>query len=181
MNFIFKTWISGGWTMIPLVFVCIFMSYFGITLLINSKRFKNIILDDYNILHLNKEITKSKLLKDFEEKFNTRFNLLNQTFSILKTLVAMAPLVGLLGTVHGMLTTFKVLAVEGGGKLSESLSAGISLALYPPEIGLCIALVGLILIYFIQKNFNECYANYVKLESQHIQKYLMSNIYENSK
>jgi biopolymer transport protein ExbB len=50
----------------------------------------------------------------------------------------------------GMLVTFQSIAL-GGGQMSEMMSAGISQALFPPEVGLCVALPGLALVYLIKR------------------------------
>ena len=61
------------------------------------------------------------------------------------TLVTAAPLLGLLGTVIGMLTTFKGLAVSSGATL-DLVAGGISEALITTQTGLVLAIPGLFLI-----------------------------------
>jgi biopolymer transport protein ExbB len=61
---------------------------------------------------------------------------------LIATLVAIAPLLGLLGTVTGMIETFDSLAemalfTQGGG-----IAAGISTALYTTQMGLAVAIPG---------------------------------------
>ncbi len=58
--------------------------------------------------------------------------------SLLKLIAAAAPLLGLLGTVIGMIETFDVIAVHGSGDASK-LSGGISTALVTTELGLLVA------------------------------------------
>ena len=59
---------------------------------------------------------------------------------VMKVCVATAPLIGLLGTVTGMLTTFGGLAKGGGEQTMNIISKGISEALTTTETGLIIAL-----------------------------------------
>lgn len=59
----------------------------------------------------------------------------------IKTLVALAPLLGLLGTVTGMIGVFDVLAINGGGD-ARSMSAGVSKATIPTMAGMVAALSG---------------------------------------
>ncbi|TIH15923.1 MotA/TolQ/ExbB proton channel family protein [Marinifilum sp. JC120] len=59
-------------------------------------------------------------------------------------LAAIAPLLGLLGTVTGMITTFDVIAQFGTGN-ARALASGISEALVTTQSGLVIAVPGLIL------------------------------------
>jgi biopolymer transport protein ExbB len=63
--------------------------------------------------------------------------------TVLRALVAAAPLLGLLGTVKGMVDTFFVLSTHGVGSL-EQLSGGISEALVTTQVGLIVAVPGLI-------------------------------------
>jgi biopolymer transport protein ExbB len=51
---------------------------------------------------------------------------------------AIAPLLGLLGTVTGMITTFKVITLYGTGD-PKLMSSGISEALVATKWGLCVA------------------------------------------
>jgi biopolymer transport protein ExbB len=62
----------------------------------------------------------------------------------LKVLAATAPLMGLLGTVSGMIRTFEVIRVVGTGN-AQSLSGGIAEALVTTEIGLWIAIPSVLL------------------------------------
>jgi biopolymer transport protein ExbB len=57
---------------------------------------------------------------------------------------AAAPLLGLLGTVTGMIKTFNLITIFGTGD-AKSLSSGISEALVTTELGLCVAIPSLIL------------------------------------
>ena len=57
---------------------------------------------------------------------------------------ATAPLLGLLGTVTGMINTFKLITLFGTGD-AKSLSSGISEALITTEFGLIVAIPALIL------------------------------------
>lgn len=62
---------------------------------------------------------------------------------ILQALTAVAPLLGLLGTVKGMITTFIALGSRGMTSM-DILSTGISEALITTQVGLVIALPGLV-------------------------------------
>jgi biopolymer transport protein ExbB len=62
---------------------------------------------------------------------------------IIKTLVALCPLLGLLGTVTGMIEVFEVMAFSGTGN-PRSMAAGVSRATIPTMAGMVAALSGLI-------------------------------------
>ncbi|HHD79805.1 MAG TPA: MotA/TolQ/ExbB proton channel family protein, partial [Epsilonproteobacteria bacterium] len=67
-------------------------------------------------------------------------------YSILvKTIVVLAPLVGLLGTVMGMIETFDALQTGSMFSQGASISGGISKALFTTELGLVVAVPGLII------------------------------------
>ncbi len=67
-------------------------------------------------------------------------------YSILvKTIVVMAPLIGLLGTVVGMIETFDALQNNVMFSQGDSISGGISKALFTTELGLIVAVPGLII------------------------------------
>lgn len=65
-------------------------------------------------------------------------------------LAAVAPLLGLLGTVTGMISTFQVIAVHGTGN-AKALAGGISEALVTTQSGLVVALPGLFMGNFIRR------------------------------
>jgi biopolymer transport protein ExbB len=62
--------------------------------------------------------------------------------ALIKSLIAICPLLGLLGTVTGMIKVFDVMAVLGTGN-ARAMSAGISMATIPTMAGLVIALSAL--------------------------------------
>jgi len=60
--------------------------------------------------------------------------------TVLRALIAIAPLLGLLGTVFGMMATF---GAVGGREVTESVAAGISTALITTQFGLFVAIPGM--------------------------------------
>jgi biopolymer transport protein ExbB len=71
----------------------------------------------------------------------------NVTGSIpmIQTLVALCPLLGLLGTVTGMIRVFQVMALSGSGNI-RAMAAGVSQATVPTMAGMVGALSGVLLI-----------------------------------
>jgi biopolymer transport protein ExbB len=67
---------------------------------------------------------------------------LTRYLSVIKVLVAVCPLLGLLGTVTGMIHVFDVLAIQGNGN-ARAMAAGISMATTPTMAGMVVALSGL--------------------------------------
>ena len=83
---------------------------------------------------------------------------------VLKAIVVAAPLLGLLGTVKGMIATFSVLSTRGTASM-ESLSAGISEALVTTQVGLVVALPGLIGAYVISRRLADLEGTLDRVES----------------
>jgi biopolymer transport protein ExbB len=84
---------------------------------------------------------------------------------VINTLVAAAPLAGLLGTVMGMLAMFSGLS-QGKGKAGMQLVAdGMQEALITTQTGLTIALPGLFIALIIKSRRDRIRANLVRLES----------------
>ena len=66
---------------------------------------------------------------------------INQYLPVIKTLVALCPLLGLLGTVTGMIEVFNIMAVTGGGD-AKSVAGGVQQATIPTMAGMVAALSG---------------------------------------
>lgn len=66
---------------------------------------------------------------------------LSERILLIKTLVAMCPLIGLLGTVTGMIAVFEIMAVQGTGN-PRLMASGISMATIPTMAGMVAALSG---------------------------------------
>ena len=74
---------------------------------------------------------------------------LKRNVRVLNATATLAPLLGLLGTVIGMIESFNALGAKAGGAKSEALARGISLALVSTAIGLGIAIVSVSLYYYL--------------------------------
>lgn len=85
----------------------------------------------------------------YEEVLSTRLKL-NRLLPFVAIAAASAPLLGLLGTVTGIMNTFKMITVFGTGD-AKSLSGGISEALITTEYGLIVAIPSLLLHAFLSR------------------------------
>jgi biopolymer transport protein ExbB len=74
------------------------------------------------------------------ERFRPRFE---RSHAVLATIVTAAPLLGILGTVLGIITAFDLMSAEGGVADVASVAAGIAEALITTAFGLIVALVTL--------------------------------------
>ncbi|MFI0434411.1 MAG: MotA/TolQ/ExbB proton channel family protein [Parachlamydiaceae bacterium] len=86
---------------------------------------------DYLASHLSTEVAQ-------QVKF------LEKHLYILSTTVSLAPFLGLLGTVWGILTTFSELQAQSGGNTHQMVLGGLSLALATTVLGLLDAIPALI-------------------------------------
>ena len=66
-----------------------------------------------------------------------------QNVGLTKAMVALAPLLGLLGTVTGMVTVFDVMALSSGSD-AQAMSGGVSRATIPTMAGMVASLSGII-------------------------------------
>jgi len=74
----------------------------------------------------------------------------NQGLPMIQTFVALCPLLGLLGTVTGMISVFEVMAISGTGN-ARSMAAGVSRATIPTMAGMVGALSGVFLVTVITR------------------------------
>jgi len=107
----------------------------------------------------------------FAEIISTYLAEVDTKRSYLLTLVTIAPLMGLLGTVMGMLTTFSGLAISTGGSTVDQIAAGISEALITTQTGLIIAIPAYVMATVIQKRRNEMESCLTTLEALTVQLY----------
>ena len=82
---------------------------------------------------------------------------------VLEAMVAAAPLLGLLGTVMGMIDTFAVLSVRGTATM-KLLSVGISEALVTTQVGLVVALPGVVGAAIAARRLSTLRATFDRLE-----------------
>ncbi len=73
----------------------------------------------------------------------------NEFMGLIKVCVALCPLVGLLGTVTGMITVFEVMALLGSGN-ARAMAAGVTQATIPTMSGLVAALSGYFISVWLQ-------------------------------
>lgn len=163
-------WFSGGWGMVALAVNALVMLGLGMHVLLKlrEKGYQSVPEKTWRhwINHPRERrgpvgelldfVTGAKSLKQasvfFEELRTTEVVPFEHDLRVMKICVSAAPLMGLLGTVTGMLATFGALASGSGGEKTMGLvAAGISEALVTTETGLIVALPGLFFQYLLSR------------------------------
>jgi biopolymer transport protein ExbB len=177
-------WLSGGWAMIAIAAIAFVMFALGISIWLRlaAKGFTSVREKTWRHWINHPEQRKGKIgelldfvtggssLKDtsvfFEELQTTEIAPFERDLRVMKICVGVAPLLGLLGTVTGMLATFAALASGSGGDKTMGLVAeGISEALITTETGLVIALPGLFFQYQLVRKHERYKAFLAHLET----------------
>lgn len=182
-------WKDGGFLMIPLVFLAAFIYYTAFELYFhfskgNYLKVPQTQIDEWinnpdkgeaeigNIIQYTQtDLTSMPDLRTrFEEVRSAHIPQVDRRITFLSILVSVAPLMGLLGTVTGMLQTFEGLT-KNVGRTIDLIAAGISEALITTQTGLVIAIPGYVMIYMIMRRRNKLQTVFQRLESRSMQKY----------
>ena len=181
---IFEIWLSGGWVMIPLFLLSFLLYTQAFRLALSIMHIKLPSVEEFAwrewvqkpekakgkikeiICYTQKNIRSIEYVrKRFDEIRITQLAIIEQQLKFVKCLVAAAPLLGLLGTVLGMLQTFFGIATSGGVETAAVVASGISEALVTTETGLTIALPALFIVMFIQRQTHQEETKLARLES----------------
>ncbi|PXA03754.1 hypothetical protein DDZ13_10700 [Coraliomargarita sinensis] len=177
-------WLSGGWVMIPLALLAVLIYSNGIQLLLFLRKGNVQLGNDsqwlqwvYNpsqaegrageiIRYTQENVTAAKHVRNrFEEVRQSILHDVERRATFLNTLVAAAPLMGLLGTVIGMLSTFAAISSGGGAETAAMVAAGISEALITTQTGLFVALPGIFLVLVVKRRKHAIEAALARIES----------------
>ncbi len=106
-------------------------------------------LRKYKEMISNTELsTEQKVLniqKEVEEATALELPMLEKNLVFLSTIASIATLLGLLGTVMGMIRAFSALGESGGGEAAQKLSVGISEALYNTALGIGTSAIAIVM------------------------------------
>src|ERR1700712_2768116 len=105
------------------------------------RKYKEMVTDT----ELDAEQKVSSIQKEVEEATALELPMLEKNLVFLSTLASVSTLLGLLGTVIGMITSFSALGEAGGGDAARELSRGISEALYNTALGIGTSAVAIIM------------------------------------
>ncbi len=96
---------------------------------------------------------KTKLKKRMLHQAKHEIFLWEKHLNMLGTIATTTPLLGLLGTVLGMITIFDVMMQEGLGQ-AQALAGGISEALLTTAVGMSIAIIALLFYRYFNRKIN---------------------------
>lgn len=180
--------VSGGWIMIPLFLLGLVAFYVGGRLLLfffrgNHKKTSIATCEEWvrdcdkaqgtvgEIIRYSQDGISS--LDDIQDRFSeirtAEIPRLQQNITFLQIMINTAPLLGLLGTVLGMLTTFYGIALGGSESTTSIVAGGIQVALITTQMGLCLAIPGYIFVYFLKQKVLDYESFLVRLESISLQ------------
>ena len=136
---------QGGWVMVPLAAVSLVLW----TLIVERFRtyrsldggLRDHLSDAFAGIRTGRSDVDRELLGLCARRLHRT---IERYLAIIMMLAGVAPLLGLLGTVLGMIQTFDVIAIFGTGN-AQALAGGISVALITTQAGLLIAIPGLFL------------------------------------
>lgn len=97
---------------------------------------------------------RNEMKEAIEDSANQEIPILERNLSTLSTIGNITPLLGLLGTVFGMVKAFNVIAIMGVGK-PEALAGGISEALLTTAFGLSIAIPTIVIFNYLSNRVDK--------------------------
>ncbi len=162
---------SGGYVMIPLVAISLWMWFIILWKLVELRAYRKEELPTKQCLYMLLQSGgmprgwQARLIEDFLRRrtFDNETDLrlldslikkqclvLERNIRIILVLASVAPLLGLLGTVTGMITTFDAISFFGTGNV-KALAGGISEALITTQVGLVVAIPGFFMGNFLDR------------------------------
>ena len=207
---IFCYWAQGGVVLVPIVVVCFLIWFYVLRMLARLKKMycpsarleesiKNRLAEgeswesvtDYvaqissfychvYFYVVGKIVQGLSLVWIFDEIRKKEFAPFRRDLGMLHALVTAAPLLGLLGTIWGMIETFHVIALKAA-YTSDLIASGISKAMITTQLGLLVALPGIFGITAIRRRLRQIEVQFMTLEmhlslvSRKIEKQLCEN------
>lgn len=174
---------AGGWVMLPLFF-CALLLWYGLgyrywTLRTSGRSSVHDMLDSYSSnvdkpaksiveqaarqgIALRKQGVKN-LRRYLDEAFYDYLKEIRKFSVLAQTVIVISPLLGLLGTVIGMIETFDSLGSMSLFTQSGGIAGGISQALISTQMGLAVAIPGLLIYSMLHKRQQQIERNLSQL------------------
>lgn len=165
-----RLWSAGGWLMVPLFLLAVFIYYTALELLLRlnghvllrervHRRSDQEITDGSETLRavrmllLPEAESPADVSRHFDQVRNAYLQVVNRRIRFLTILTTAAPLLGLLGTVTGMMATFEGLLGHQSRPL-DAVAGGISEALITTQTGLIVSVPALVILSMITHRRN---------------------------
>jgi len=153
--------VSGGPVMVPIAItsLLLYKTLIGLLMFVRRVRFDDLAADRLRALALRPVLPDrrrpehpARLQLEAVEDTLARFRrLVRGRLNYSRALFIAAPLFGLLGTVEGMLGTFRGLSLQLTHEITRTVADGVSRALITTEAGLVVAIPAFFLINWIKR------------------------------
>lgn len=191
METAFAVWISGGWVMIPLLLLTVFIYATALHLLlqvhfhflvrgrVHQRSAEELTAARDDNLRLARQLvcfetwSADVIRRHFEGVRNEYIAYIDRRIRFLGIVIAAGPLLGLLGTVTGMLSTFSGMLNVVGSRL-ENIVGGISEALITTQTGLIISIPAMAILSLIIQRRNTLVLAIARLERYNVRLALRS-------
>lgn len=164
-HWLYSVWeivLSGGPIMIALLLLAFLLYRNVIGLFLFTSR-----IDAVSVFKQQSQLHDRTAIQDFRDSFS---KLVNTQLAYANVLTVAAPLLGLLGTVIGMLDTFEGIGSANGQDTTQAVADGVKIALITTQTGLMIAIFGLLLTQLISRNYRRKDLQLLELEISAMQK-----------
>jgi biopolymer transport protein ExbB len=138
-----------------------------------SSELGTVLASGLRALNINPRASDADLRASMEESGRVVGHRLEKYLTTLATIASAAPLLGLLGTVIGMIEIFGSQGSTNGGANPAQLAQGISMALYNTAFGLIVAIPALIFWRYFRARVDE-YLLTLELSSERLLRHLLT-------
>ncbi len=144
---------TGGLMLWPLIILSLFMwaliteRFISLSLSNSPTKKTNQRFFDLNAKQKTLEKKRKNIQNYLSQKYNER--IFKKNIDMIRQCIVLAPLLGLLGTVTGMIEVFEVLKIHGSGN-SMLIVKGFSHATIPTMFGLTVAIFGFFSLLFLE-------------------------------
>ncbi|MDI3324533.1 MotA/TolQ/ExbB proton channel family protein [Pontibacterium granulatum] len=129
---------TGGWVLYPILVV----SFLMFALILERVIYCVVVYPRQKTYTVSVLVSATLAVKKRSQLCDLDLALKSQ-FALIKTLITLCPLIGLLGTVTGMIQVFDSLALYGTGN-PRLMAAGVASATFPTMSGMAVAVAGLL-------------------------------------
>jgi len=161
VEIIFDTIDKGGVILVFLFGLSVYAWFLAVKKYFFLKKKDTVIASTYADLMKNRSTTQRQRL--FKPAQLTYYHLLDKNTGVIKTISILAPLLGLLGTVNGMMRTFSIIKLFGSAN-PVLMADGISEALVTTQAGLITAFPIILGLNYLNNRIKEIKESFEKIE-----------------